>query len=929
MSNRGLVTSAGKGHRGQIDGAVGGGIRSSNQRGAHLHPSIHQDPRREELPFSPPAGSQELTKPDDGGEGVLNATTKPAKKGLQSILSGTLTKFDRFDDDFLGMAGIPVTEGPSIEVDVFGKPIATGTSTTSKTATSSKGTVATVGASSMLVKALAGGGARHGVGGTIKIEGSPALWQLLINHLRHLGTKGTAAANALRQEMQERDVSISFYSPLASPVDLGDRLDANAMLGQDPFGDGGLGGTGFGNIVVKGLSPLSRILYPQAFTRAAIQTLLFDINLTQQSLCRGDGASFQMAAYLAMAEESMWSEAPDTAAKTLFFHPTSGKLRAASLNQLVEMMTPAYLTPHQSISRESELDQERFCVDVFLTHRMFTTSHVLLAKLLQRYFVPLDLPFSETFNRHNLVVDIRSAKDIPGVPLALDFPSHLAPLVRGRSGSGGGGDGGGDFASLLTPETRIWIAATRLVNIRVATVIALWAREFPEHFDLAMCDAVETWIDECCMGGVGCVWSNSPSELYCCAEAIMQSLSTRVEELEFYKSLSRGKSKPGQVVGAGGPVGFALHSPLCTMAPTLRPTSFMGANRSSIELQSSDDLPIRLPVTIRNRDAFSNSNVPSPPTSRFRPRSAAGRGDVAAGANPTSVGSLSGQSTESLRIQLGEFLEINSHVAATQLTCVDRILIRRVTSEELFVLCTSDVPGLRDRTSSVGSSSPSALSQLLSRFEALMSWVLDRLLDAVQLDNRNRHSTSQMWPETQEALQHAVTLAFRLVQCNNFHSGFAVVSALLHPSFATVYRHVLFPVVHKNLKASVEELAQLFDFSRGGTKFRAFVDGLKDADAMPVIPVLQLMAEEMRQMETTQETILMDSSMLPTIHWRKMRVIATILRKLRTARTATAGISAGLDLEVYEWFEMRLAGPFRGADDMSRIAADAIRSRLQ
>lgn len=59
-----------------------------------------------------------------------------------------------------------------------------------------------------------------------------------------------------------------------------------------------------------------------------------------------------------------------------------------------------------------------------------------------------------------------------------------------------------------------------------------------------------------------------------------------------------------------------------------------------------------------------------------------------------------------------------------------------------------------------------------------------------------------------------------------------------------------------------------------------------------------------------------------------MRVIATILRKLRTARVSLAASEAKLDEEVYEWLEVRLGGPFRSQEEISRVAAEVIKFRI-
>eukprot|EP00663_Eupelagonemidae_sp_cell21sb_P005221 gene5221-4284_t len=81
-----------------------------------------------------------------------------------------------------------------------------------------------------------------------------------------------------------------------------------------------------------------------------------------------------------------------------------GTLHAATLNQLVERITKVVVKPHQATPREVRAADEQFHLSFLPTYKLFCPPHVLLAKLFQRWFVPLGLPFTDTYSNHYIII---------------------------------------------------------------------------------------------------------------------------------------------------------------------------------------------------------------------------------------------------------------------------------------------------------------------------------------------------------------------------------------------------------------------------------------------------------------------------------------------------------------------------------------------
>lgn len=110
---------------------------------------------------------------------------------------------------------------------------------------------------------------------------------------------------------------------------------------------------------------------------------------------------------LTQAYEPMWSVGEDANAYHLFepANPVTGMVLYGTLNQMVEQLTQVCVMP-LSTPRDIVLKSERAFSQAFLRrHRLLMPSHVLLAKLMERYLVPLSLHLGfERFKAHGITV---------------------------------------------------------------------------------------------------------------------------------------------------------------------------------------------------------------------------------------------------------------------------------------------------------------------------------------------------------------------------------------------------------------------------------------------------------------------------------------------------------------------------------------------
>jgi hypothetical protein len=171
---------------------------------------------------------------------------------------------------------------------------------------------------------------------------------------------------------------------------------------------------------------------------------------------------------LSQAYEPMWSVGEDANAYHLFepANPVTGMVLYGTLNQMVEQLTRVYVMPLTTPPDIIIKSGRSFCEAFLRRHRMLLPSHVLLAKLMERYLVPLSLHLGfERFQVHGITVHL------PGTGASLPprrsqsetvlhgrrHPGATSPAGGGAMGStsvGGAGNTPGGAAN--TGESGVW-----------------------------------------------------------------------------------------------------------------------------------------------------------------------------------------------------------------------------------------------------------------------------------------------------------------------------------------------------------------------------------------------------------------------------------------------------------------------------------------
>ncbi|KPI88867.1 hypothetical protein ABL78_2061 [Leptomonas seymouri] len=133
---------------------------------------------------------------------------------------------------------------------------------------------------------------------------------------------------------------------------------------------------------------------------------------------------------LTQAYEPMWSVGEDANVYHLFqpANPVTGMVLYGTLNQMVEQLTQVHVMPLSTPSEIIMKSGRSFCQAFLRRHRLLMPSHVLLAKLMERYLVPLSLHLGfERFKVHGITVHI------PGLGTSLpQRRSQSETVLHGR-----------------------------------------------------------------------------------------------------------------------------------------------------------------------------------------------------------------------------------------------------------------------------------------------------------------------------------------------------------------------------------------------------------------------------------------------------------------------------------------------------------------
>eukprot|EP00756_Hemistasia_phaeocysticola_P002765 Hpha_TRINITY_DN11875_c0_g2::TRINITY_DN11875_c0_g2_i1::g.1978::m.1978 len=218
----------------------------------------------------------------------------------------------------------------------------------------------------------------------------------------------------------------------------------------------------------EGGSALQLLFARRSTTEACIRVLLADTRERLRASAHHYFDRDTMDALDAMAHEPIWSpsrrvftrKSADSGGSIAEIArldaATLGTLHAAALNQLVERMTKITIKPHVSQKKEERHAEEEFTLSFLRTYKLFCSPHVLLAKLFQRWYLPLGLPLTDHYSDHYIFIN-----------------SHM-------------------------PRTsaKWWDSVSAKLKCRVASVLLSWIEQFPGDWDATMVECVELFIDD-------------------------------------------------------------------------------------------------------------------------------------------------------------------------------------------------------------------------------------------------------------------------------------------------------------------------------------------------------------------------------------------------------------------------------------------------
>ena len=208
-------------------------------------------------------------------------------------------------------------------------------------------------------------------------------------------------------------------------------------------------------------SPLQRLFSKNATSEAIIDQLLKDTPMRLTASAHHFFDQDTMHHLIQMALQPMWSTHQCKVHLKNGCGPVNiarcGTLRAASLNQLVERISKVIHQPQtQRLVHEIQMDAQ--AVQAFLrTYKHFCAPHTLLAKLFQRWFVPMGIPFTESYSNYFIMI-------------------HCGGSTKNSA--------------------KFWEVVSLKTRLKVSGILLDWIREFPEDWDELMIHGLETFIDD-------------------------------------------------------------------------------------------------------------------------------------------------------------------------------------------------------------------------------------------------------------------------------------------------------------------------------------------------------------------------------------------------------------------------------------------------
>ncbi|PBJ74243.1 hypothetical protein BCY84_12844 [Trypanosoma cruzi cruzi] len=583
-----------------------------------------------------------------------------------------------------------------------------------------------------------------------------------------------------------------------------------------------------------------------AATRLVVRQLLSDgaSKLTSQFKSMGLPAPDEtfMRYALDSNDKHMWSVQDDVDA--LYVAGVGwdghGMPMFATLHQIIEALTHVSVLPLSTLSEEKLLAQEEFTHAFLRQHRYFTSSHTVLAKLMERFTVPLSVKLGfENFEAHGIRVHA------PGTSLSAFLSVSRIPRThRGEEKVVKGG------VNSFSPSASLWLFVCRSIQMRVMSVLTLWLREYPQHFDDAMHHSIHLFLDDC--SSISQPWSDCPSQLHAMMEFVRDSISAAAE-----------KKRTGTLV--------TRQHRLTDGPPTLTSSS------PSRTVAAEENFFTR-------RQAY--------PTCIFSLRAL------------TDVGSSMEFRTKSWVDKLQEVVNLCLALSVEQYAAgLMSLHFHLFTSFQV-----EEVLKVLHRSSAAYLSSSSfhltPVGAFLASSTDLSAWTVSVLLHAAALDGHQMRDAGHISSAAENFLKiykHLVELVVALVRLNDLHGAVAVHRGLHHPILQRVLTQPrLVALIPASTSQNVTRLHEILgicsenDVAKGKS-LENYMRGILDVDAHPLIPPLQhylgkltRLKDEMPSFLTLRTDELYPSTdpgkktrEIVLLHWRKYIILDRMVSQLK------------------------------------------------
>eukprot|EP01062_Namystynia_karyoxenos_P016244 TRINITY_DN1591_c0_g1_i1.p1 TRINITY_DN1591_c0_g1~~TRINITY_DN1591_c0_g1_i1.p1 ORF type:complete len:899 (+),score=283.69 TRINITY_DN1591_c0_g1_i1:85-2697(+) len=522
-----------------------------------------------------------------------------------------------------------------------------------------------------------------------------------------------------------------------------------------------------------------------------------------------------------------------------------GILHAATLNQLVERITKIVIRPHVAQKKEERAADEQFCLSFLRTYKLFCSPQVLLAKLMQRFFVPLGLPLTDRYSNHYIFIGSQGTRS----------------------------------------SCKWWDSVSAKLKCRVASTLLGWVNQFPDDWDQAMIESLATFIDDNFYEPT-LDKPLVPTQLLQYAESIKHCLA---------KILAR-REDPDPPDDDDLPLGATdtAEQGLSLLSDSLSEVTL------ALQLTAADLKALRL-IKVRELIDFTKNEMHFLFLDGLGEERSFGSMPAVVGAWDDSRGSLLSARSPPSPGMVQHSQQPSSPVRERTSTHWQSPPRGSPLPSPTGLGYSRHFPGPAERAPSPpvarsvrqrprrAPQRARGLAAFLRRGADIERWAAVELLTTA--DERDRRLKCEK----------LVGLAFRLLELNNFQSCRAVVSGLLHPAVVRMKRFTA-GVAHWD---ALQQLAEaVLESAPFAPSYKRMMQGLTDGERRehPPVPWLGCWVSELHLIEETEPTVLVDSG-IGFIHWRKFQVISDIYKRFSALQELQVPPNYAVDSAVQQFLQ--------------------------